>query len=423
MSDATATTAVPQAPNTTEIALITCQEAAARLLPWWKDATQEQQAAVLADMAGALASDGLSPEVYCEEPCPLADHMGMLSDPDPVLLAAATTLTTAVEPEVPAKASEVYVKYAAAVQAYAVAESKGQLDTGRWAHEYILAVTKGQADSGVRRSMRASAVKRLDGELLDAGITHHSADCIRLYAVAQVLGKTEAKRLPIGKVQAFEQCLYRDKDTEAWGWKDSVTEVQQTAVRDLWARAAAAVLDCNAEVLRAEVSAALGKKPAEKKPAETPAAAATPAETVEVAPKAGEVKPAVVSKSFNPAPAGHVPEVSPENPVECGQRMASLPYGRPDSPSVWRNLGATARLSEDDARALVGGMADVGQLQALTAMAKACVAAIAKLQSAESGKSAEAARTMAPMATKSAPVAVATGPGSTTGVTVVAAAA
>ena len=59
----------------------------------------------------------------------------------------------------------------------------------------------------------------------------------------------------------------------------------------------------------------------------------------------------------------------------------------------------------------------------VVALAKAAVAAVTKLQSAEVGKTAEAARTVAPMATKSAPVAVTMGPGGVTGVTVVAAAA
>jgi hypothetical protein len=400
MSETTATTSVPQAPITVSLEDI----------PWFNTGTPEHRDAVAADWAKCQANMSLAEYVKdASEGWSTAE--AYLKDagwkPNPVVAAA---VDAAAEEPVPEKAAEVYVKYVGAVEVYAVATTKGHLDIGRWGHAYILAVTKGETDAGVRKSKRASAVKRLDGALADAGI--HPANCehsIRLWSVASVFGKTEARKLGVGKLRAFEQCLYRDKETEAWGMKDTVTAEQDALVRDLFARAAAGSLDCNAEVLYAEVRKALGK-PVVERPADT----AKPDAPAPEAPK-----PAVVSHSTNPAPAGHVPEVAPENPVECAKRMASLPYGRPDSALVWRSLGIESRMSEADAQEFVAGLCDNGQLAALTAIAKAAVAAIAKLQ-AESKTAEQSRTTAAPVMTKPAPIAVPTGPGGTTGVTVVA---
>src|SRR5262249_54979619 len=51
------------------------QAMAAQLLPWWAETTPEQRQLVLEDMALAHQADGLSPEDYCADPMPLAEHM------------------------------------------------------------------------------------------------------------------------------------------------------------------------------------------------------------------------------------------------------------------------------------------------------------------------------------------------------------
>jgi hypothetical protein len=294
-------------------------------------------------------------------------------------------------------------KYAAAVAAYSVSKSDKQLDVGKWAHAYILVYVGNEADPNTRRTKRAQAVHRLDDELTEAGILHDADRSIRLYAVAQVFGTAEARKLGIGKLEAFLPCVFRDKETEAWGMRDSIDPVQETAVRELWARAVAGMI-ARAD-LRASVFKAMGKRSSKAN------------NSVAARSKPTDGKPAVVSYS-NITAAERAPEVAPENAIDCGRRMASLPYARPDSPDVWRTLGDHVRLTDEDALAFVEGLACSGKLSTLVVMIKAAAAAVARLQ-AES-KSAESARVMAPVATKSAPIAVATGPGGLTGVTVVA---
>jgi hypothetical protein len=390
-------------------------------IPWFNSATPEQRAGIEAEWAKCQPNMSLAEYVNDASEWPSAE--AYLADagwkPNPVVAAMVDHIAADVE-VVPQKASEIYAKYAAAVQNYAVSESKGQLEVGRLAHEYILAQTKGETDAGVRKGKRAQARKRCDGELADAGI--HPADsdkCIRLWAIASVYGKAEARKLGIGKLRAFESTLYRDRETESWGLKDSITPDQDTAVRDLWARAAAGVLECNAEVLTAEVRKALGK-PAPAPKAEKPDAKPKTPKADAPAPEAP--KPAVVSHA-NTTIAERIPEVAHESPVECSRRMVNLLFGRPDSALVWRGFGADVRLEEADAAAFIAGLADAGRLQVLAALAKAAVVAVQKLQAAETAKTAENARAIAPVMTKPAPVAVPMGPGRTTGVTVVATAA
>jgi hypothetical protein len=386
--------------------------------------TPEQRAWLEADVAKCCKADGMSIVEYVEDAMTYATAALYLDTagwtPNPVVAAMVDHIVADVE-VVPQKASEIYAKYAQAVQNYAVSESKGQLEVGRLAHEYILAQTKGETDAGVRKGKRAQARKRCDGELADAGI--HPADsdrCIRLWAIASVYGKAEARKLGIGKLRAFESTLYRDLLTESWGLKDSITPEQDTALRDLWARASAGVLECNAEVLTAEVRKALGKPapaPKAEKPDAKPETPKADAPAPERAPQ-----PAVTTKA-NTCIAERIPEVAHENPVECSRRMVNLLFGRPDSAIVWRGFGADVRLEEADAAAFIAGLADAGRLVVLTALAKAAVVAVQKLQAAETAKTAENARAIAPVATKSAPVAVPMGPGGLTGVTVIAGAA
>jgi hypothetical protein len=379
MSDATITSTVPQVPVTRTLADI----------PWYGTATPEQRDGVEADYA-RCAKDITLDEYITDATTGWSTAAEYLADagwtPNPVVAAA---VDAAAEEVVPSKASDVWTRYAEAVDAYAVSESAKQLAVGKWAHKYLLAYVGSEADTEVRKSRRAAAVRRCQDYITDqcgTGVPVSVDKAIRLHAVASVYGAKEASKLGIGKLRAFEPSLYRDKDTEAWGWKDSVTEEQQAALRELWTGAVAGVLLCTADELTALVGKAMGKAVAEKKPAATDTAAKPV--------KPGEVQPAVVSKATGtPEERAAALEVAPEDPVACARRMASLPYGRPDSALVWRNVGSTARLSEADAAALVAGMCDVGQLTALTALAKAAVQAVAKLQAA--AKTAEAARAMA----------------------------
>ena len=128
-----------------------------------------------------------------------------------------------------------------------------------------------------------------------------------------------------------------------------------------------------------------------KATAEKPDTTAKDAKQAHHADKHGVV-PAVVSHA-NTTVAERIPELAPEHAVECAKRMASLPFGRPDSAMVWRNLGQTVSLTDKDAEAFVAGLADAGKLQTLVAMAKAAVEASRRLNATV--KTVEAARAVA----------------------------
>ena len=270
----------------------------------------------------------------------------------------------------------------------AVTESKGQLKVGKWAQAVLDTGLKGITDLGQRRTKRTELV-----DLCQKTITLHCSAsasitvdrALRLNAVGEVFGTKEypAHRLGIAKLREFETALYREKDSEIWGFKDSVSEEQQTKLREVWARACTQAM--SAAAVADEVRIALGK---EIKPKSEPAADKT------------ADKPESASKPENPAaPVANVtagerkPEVAPENPIECAKRMASLPYGRPDSEMVWRNFGSSVSLSEKDAAAFVHGLADAGRLQVLVAITKTAVELSKKL--AAGAKTAEAARAVA----------------------------
>src|SRR5262249_32252142 len=161
----------------------------------------------------------------------------------------------------------------------------------------------------------------------------------------------------IGKLRAFEATLYREKDAEAWGFKDSISVEQQDALRQLWAQCVAGAVTATADEVYALVRKTMGKpEPTESKP-QDPNATGSKADN--------PAKPEANTRTVE-----RVPEVAPENPVECAKRMASLPYGRPDSEIVWRNFGSHVSLSDKDASAFVQGLADAGKLQVLLTITK-----------------------------------------------------
>src|SRR5262249_62310279 len=128
----------------------------------------------------------------------------------------------------------------------------------------------------------------------------------------------------------------------------------------------------------------MGKPVAEKESTESKPQDAKPTESKPDNPAKPEANTRTVER---------VPEVAPENPVECAKRMASLPYGRPDSEIVWRNFGSHVSLSDKDASAFVQGLADAGKLQVLLTITKCAVELSKKL--AANAKTAEAARAVA----------------------------
>jgi hypothetical protein len=360
MSESTATTPIPQADF---------DALASAAVPWHSGATEEQRALLYADWCKA-------PEIAA------TDYLADVAE-WPTL--AEFFADAGIAEPMPAKLADVFAKYEAAVQEYAVTESKGQLKVGKWAQAVLDTGLKAITDVGQRRAKRGELV-----DLCQKTITLHcSTDsctvekALRLNAVADVYGTKDypAHKLGIGKLRQFEATLYREKDSEVWGFKDSVTEEQQGKLRDVWAEACSTAMSA-ASVL-AKIFTALGKeapKPAEK-PSDKPEAATE------------SPKPEGTAPAANTTVAERVPEVAPESPVECGKRMASLPYGRPDSELVWRNFGSSVNLSEKDAAAFVQGLADAGKLQVLVALTKAAVEQSKRL--ATSAKTAEAARAVA----------------------------
>jgi hypothetical protein len=345
----------------------------AAAIPWYAGATEEQQALLYADYVKA-AGEGIGAADYVKD----AGEWPSLSE---------YFADAGIDEPMPAKLAEVFARYESAVQEYAVAESKGQLKVGKWAQAVLDTGLKGITDLGQRRTKRTELV-----DLCQKTITLHCSasasitvdKALRLNAVGEVFGSKEypAHRLGIAKLREFETALYREKDAEVWGFKDSVTEEQQGKLREVWAKACSTAL--SAAAVADEVRIALGKEiKAKSEPA---------AEKSTQAPESSKAENPAAPVA-NTAAAERKPEIAPENPVECAKRMASLPYGRPDSEMVWRNFGSSVNLSEKDAAAFVQGLADAGRLQVLVTITRTAVELSKKL--AAGAKTAEAARAVA----------------------------
>jgi hypothetical protein len=365
MSDAIVPSPVPQAEFHAQ---------ASAAVPWYVASAPEQQALMYADYSKAAGTD-----------IPLAEYLADVKEwPSMAEYLADAGM---MDEQVPSKAADVWVKYARAVDSYAVSESAKQLDVGRWAQAYLDAYVGNETDAGVRKSRRAAAVKRCQDYLTDtctAGVPVTVDRALRLWAVGCVYGKAEARTLGIGKLRAFEGTLYREKDSEVWGFKDSVTQEQQDALRQLWAQCVAGTVTATADEVYALVRKTMGK-PLAQKPSED-------GDSQE--PVVPESKPENPGKpEANTTTAERLPEVAPENPVECAKRMASLPYGRPDAALVWRNFGSHVSLSDADAAAFVQGLADAGRLQTLVVLTRTAVELSKKLAAAP--KTAEATRAVA----------------------------
>src|SRR5258708_762589 len=203
MSESTHTVSTPQADFHAQ---------AGTVIPWYQTSTPEQHAQLWTLYSELNADSPLSVPEFCQDAVRYASATEYLGS----LVSGTDTDDT-----VPAKAADVWTKYARAVDAYAVSESAKQLDVGRWAHAYLLAYVGSETDAGVRKSRRSAAVKRCQDYLTDtctAGVPVTVDKALRLYAVAQVFGVKEARALGIGKLRAFEPSVYRDKDTESWGF-------------------------------------------------------------------------------------------------------------------------------------------------------------------------------------------------------------
>lgn len=208
---------------------------AARLLPWWSEATPEQQHAVLEDMALAHA-DGLAPKAYCEQPQSLADHLACVNEerqqrglpPIPAPAAAVPAQVQIAEEhaaEEEAKArDQADSTLKATVRAYRKGEHAyraGLLESGRLADHYLH-----QRMAPPIRDKRAPAVQTLEGELakwssttVDVNRLIGCAHAYRLLAVEPGLEKA-AESIPYGHYRdAWMQLVQRvDKDTPQEHW-------------------------------------------------------------------------------------------------------------------------------------------------------------------------------------------------------------
>lgn len=241
-------------------------------------------------------------------------------------------------PELKGDLAQVWERYQQAVGAYSISESRHQLEIGRWAQAVLDVGLENITDLGQRRTQRALLVKQCQQQLIDARLTSNVDRYLRLWAVAQMFGSKEARILGVGKVSAFEPCLYRDKQGETWDWKDTIPQHQRELVQAVWAMACTTKM--SAQAVEDEVKIALGKRMPHRK---------------------------------------HKPDAAEPDAAECARQMTDLLYQEPYSELVWHHLGAEARLSEADAAAFVAGLVDAGGLEALTALAKVADAAIARL--------------------------------------------
>src|SRR5260370_1552917 len=367
-----------QATNPVPVQQAEFDSAARTAIGWYAASTPEQQALLYADYAKASGSD-ISVSDYVKDAAEWPSMLEYLTD------------VGAIKPDEPKGLKEAFERYETAVQEYAVNESKGQLDVGKWAQRVLEVGLKPIVDVADRRKKRGQLVQQCQSSLNLAcvGSAPTVDKCLRLYAVSQVYGSKEqpAAKLGIGKLRAFESTLFREKDGELWAFKDTIPEAQQTVLKEVWSKACTEAL--SATDVQDLVSAVLGKPLSASK--ETPKTDSAD----EVKPEASN--PITEASSVKPEPNTTVeerkPEVAPENPVECAKRMASLPYGRPDSEMVWRNFGSHVALSEKDAAAFVHGLADAGRLQVLAQIAKTAVEAAKHLASAP--KTVEGARKVA----------------------------
>src|SRR5260370_1450825 len=109
-------------------------------------------------------------------------------------------------------------------------------------------------------SKRSELVALCQKTVTLAGIDGRVDKCLRLWAVATVYGVKEARKLGIGKVRAFEASLYREKDSEVWGFKDTLTEAQRTTLQAVWQMACSTAM--TAQGVEDEIRVGMGKEPA-----------------------------------------------------------------------------------------------------------------------------------------------------------------
>src|SRR5262249_51777360 len=128
------------------------QAVAAKLLPWWAEATPEQQQLVLEDMALAHQADALSPEDYCADPMPLAEHMATVLEERQrrgLTLPQAQPQEPAAAPQAEPKPTEQQQRADVDAKAQKRVESQAKDIAERW-QKYDVRQTSGLVDLGKR---------------------------------------------------------------------------------------------------------------------------------------------------------------------------------------------------------------------------------------------------------------------------------
>jgi hypothetical protein len=250
------------------------------------------------------------------------------------------------------------------------------LGIGEAGIQYIRERLTGETDLGAIRTSRGAGVRRLQNALDEhcggRGDTPRVEECLRLWGVAEVYGTDNAKVLGIGQLRPFESTVTRSTDAgQSWTIDGTLTAEQQTGLRALWGELTTGEKTMSASDTLAGVQRLLGKEPA---PTAAERKATRKAEKTAAAEKTGT------------ADTTRTPEVVPESPVECAARIGQLLYGNPAVELVLRTLGQTHKWTEAQARSLVTGMADGGNLQAVKACAITAAEVARKLASAGNGQ-------------------------------------
>jgi hypothetical protein len=200
---------------------------AARLLPWWSEATEEQRQLVLHDMAQAHAN-GLEPEAYCQSPMPLAEHLANVQEH---LAQQTTNPTLAPEQTTPPEQKPTEQQQRAEVDARAQKRVEGQAKdiAERW-QKFDARQTTGLVDLGKRcdqyiRDALAAGYRRKNAtDLLEQQIllaTGESKDvnrAVQLYWACKLYGESFV-RLPVTGQKSLAAFITRDAATEDWNFK------------------------------------------------------------------------------------------------------------------------------------------------------------------------------------------------------------
>ena len=271
-----------------------------------------------------------------------------------------------------AKCADAIGKFQVSARAFGRGAAKLILAIGKHGTEYVRVRLNGENDAGIRKTVRAAALRRLQTELDEAcgnGSTPNLNEALRYWGVAETFGIPGAYRLSSGILKLFQTSVQRVKASERW--EASVPADQFEKLQALFisagGSASVTVADCDIAIRKIKGLAL----PERKQPASVEAS------TVE-----GTGTPGNGSKSVSVSVQKsdkQLPEASPESPVECAKRIASLLYGRPDIAIVLRTLGQIHRWDAEQAQALINGMVESGSLQAVAAAVQAGISAAQKV--------------------------------------------